>query len=236
MLTPTHQTRRLAFVEDRKDQNDPMHFDPQYDTIHIDEKWFYVDKVNRKCWVAEDEEEHYTQQRNKKFMDKVMFLAAVARPRKNTPDAINWDFDGKVGVYPFIEYNEAVRSSRNRERGELVMVPVNVNKELFQTYILDWLLPDIKLKCPAAMLESTIYIQMDNASPHNIDTKEIDIALFDAKCNELEIRCEIRRQPAQSPDTNICDLCFFPSIQALYFETLNIRTTEDIVAGVDEAF
>jgi hypothetical protein len=234
-LSPTHCRNRIDFVQSRRDDDDPQFFDMQFNVIHIDEKWFYVDKVNRRCYLAEDEENLFTKQRNKKYMTKVMFLAAVARPRiDNNNDG--WDFDGKIGVYPFVEYSEAKRSSRNRPAGDIEMKPINVTRDLFRSYIFEWLLPDIKKKCPAVMLENKIYIQMDNASPHAIDLSDVDIAEFGRICTDLEIDVEFRRQPAQSPDMNICDLCFFPSIQSLYFETVNMKTVEDIVAGVDEAF
>ncbi|KAE9221942.1 hypothetical protein PF002_g15424 [Phytophthora fragariae] len=46
-------------------------FDPMYDVVHLDEKWFYKKKFVQ----------------SKRHIKKVMFLCAVARPRG--------DWDGK---------------------------------------------------------------------------------------------------------------------------------------------
>ncbi|KAE9005692.1 hypothetical protein PF011_g11932 [Phytophthora fragariae] len=70
------------------------YFDPMYDVVHLDEKWFYVKKVGGKVYVLtgkddvpiEDPPVQYAQ--SKRHIKEVMFLCAVARPRG--------DWDGKL--------------------------------------------------------------------------------------------------------------------------------------------
>ena len=52
---------------------------------------------------------------NKDHLIKVMFLCAIARPRYN--DAGTCIFDGKIGMWPFVETRIARRSSQNRPAG-----------------------------------------------------------------------------------------------------------------------
>ncbi|ETO76997.1 hypothetical protein F441_07778 [Phytophthora nicotianae CJ01A1] len=52
-----------------------------YDTVHIDEKWFNLHKGTTKYYLTANEQLPYRSCPNKKYIGKVMFLAAVARPR-----------------------------------------------------------------------------------------------------------------------------------------------------------
>jgi hypothetical protein len=172
-------------------------------------------------------------------MEKVMFLAAVGRPMKRAPfgvveeaaDEDSWYFDGKVGIWPFVRYEAARRSSRNRPRGTPIVIPISVTAAVFEMFVLTKLLPAIKANCPETMRQRMIYIQLDNASPHNINIEN-----FYQTCFQLEINCRLIRQPPQSPDTNICDLCFFPSIQSLYYKQTGVNNKESIINAVDRAF
>jgi len=58
-------------------------FNNMDDRIHIDEKWFYVDKVTRHFYLSENEGTPYKTTQHKSHLEKVMFLCAVARPRYN---------------------------------------------------------------------------------------------------------------------------------------------------------
>jgi hypothetical protein len=241
-LTGTHCTRRLRFVRDMVNEETGLYWE-QYDTIHIDEKWFFIDKVNRRCYLNDDEVAPIKQTKNKQYMEKVMFLCAVARPRKainqrqqqlqndNNDDEI-WDFDGKVGVWPFVEWYEAARTSRNRPRGAPLCRNVSVNAETFQKMILEELLPRIRDSCPVAMRGRVIRIQLDNATPH----RAINHEAFYLKAAELQLNCRLIYQPSQSPDMNICDLAFFASIQSLYHKKVGIKTNVDLIDAVEEAF
>ena len=54
--------------------------------VHIDEKWFYLTKVKRKYYLGNNVPDPHRTLRSKRFITKVMFLAAVARPRWNTAE------------------------------------------------------------------------------------------------------------------------------------------------------
>ena len=69
------------------------------DVLHIDEKWFYLTKISKRCYLGVQESEPHRIMRSKRYFAKVMFLAAVACPRWNT--TTNRQFDGKIGIWPF---------------------------------------------------------------------------------------------------------------------------------------
>ena len=50
------------------------------------------------------------------FIEKVMFLVVVTRPRYDANG--NCTFDGKIGIFPFVKVEPAKRKSPNRERGK----------------------------------------------------------------------------------------------------------------------
>ena len=52
-----------------------------YDYIHVDEKWFHLTKITRKMYLAAGEKPPSRSTQSKRFIPKVMFLRAVARPR-----------------------------------------------------------------------------------------------------------------------------------------------------------
>ena len=96
-----------------------------------------------------------------------------------------WFFDGKVGLYPLIDYTVAKRDSKLRKKGSLVPETVSLNAEIYNKYIINEFLPDIKKKCPQEMLRERIYVQHDNAPAHRLD--EVKVA---EKCEELGIDVE----------------------------------------------
>ena len=65
---------------------------------------------------------------HKSHIPKNMFLAAIGKPH-TLPDGK--DFDGKIGIWPFVEEREAQRLSKNRARGTIELRGVNVTAEDF---------------------------------------------------------------------------------------------------------
>ncbi|ETV75923.1 hypothetical protein H257_09884 [Aphanomyces astaci] len=53
-------------------------------------------------------------------------------------------FDGKVGVWPFVESVPAVRNSRNRPTGTMATSLVNVNATVYRDYVINKVIPAIK--------------------------------------------------------------------------------------------
>lgn len=83
-------------------------FISMHNIVHIDEKWFYMTKMNR-CYYHPEEDDPVRTVRNKNCIGKVMFLTAVARPRYDAEG--NMTFSGKIGVWPFVQEIPAARRS-----------------------------------------------------------------------------------------------------------------------------
>ncbi|KAK9714173.1 hypothetical protein RND81_06G076600 [Saponaria officinalis] len=81
-LTQENMVARIKFVLS-KIQPQTFHenpvFQPMYESIHIDEKWFYMTKASERYYLLPDEEEPYRCLKSKRFITKVMFIAAVGR-------------------------------------------------------------------------------------------------------------------------------------------------------------
>ncbi|KAF0749807.1 hypothetical protein AaE_006917, partial [Aphanomyces astaci] len=105
-----------------------------WDVVHLDEKWFNADKNIRKVYLTAGEEPEQRASSSKRFVSKVMFLAAVARPRYD--EARGMYFDGKLGIWPFLEFAPAARNSRNRPAGTLVPSLVNVDADVYRNYVI----------------------------------------------------------------------------------------------------
>ncbi|CAM9706393.1 unnamed protein product [Discosporangium mesarthrocarpum] len=91
--------------------------DDMYDWVHVDERWFYVMKDGRGIYLhPEEDAPKPLRAQNKRFITKVMFLAAVARPRMIFD--VVW-FDGKIGIWPIADTVAAMRSSKNRKKGTI---------------------------------------------------------------------------------------------------------------------
>ena len=83
-----------------------------YDTVMVDEAWFYVKRNCERFYLAPDEKVPVRKAKSKRHIQKVMFLAAVSRPyychRTKT-----WN-DGKLGIFPFAEKVPAKHSSEKQ--------------------------------------------------------------------------------------------------------------------------
>ena len=80
--------------------------------VHVDEKWFYLLQINEKCILLPDEDAAHRMCQHKGHITKVMFGAAVARPRYNAHTRRHWH--GKILLHPFIKREPAQRNSVNR--------------------------------------------------------------------------------------------------------------------------
>ena len=67
-------------------------FNEMFDVVHIDEKWFYQTKESERYYLLPEESDPIRTCKSKRFITKVMFLEAVARPRFD--DDNNTQFDG----------------------------------------------------------------------------------------------------------------------------------------------
>ncbi|KAH9103000.1 hypothetical protein AeMF1_020566 [Aphanomyces euteiches] len=228
LLTSDNKTTRLKFAMSflRPSSSGNLVFNDMFNYVHVDEKWFYLTKVKRKYYVYDDEELALRSVKSKHFITKVMFLAAVSRPHYDYGKKKN--FDGKIGLWPFVEQVPAKRASKNRPKGALVTTHITVNSEVYRSVIFKNVIPAIKDKMPAATVKRGVVIQQDNAGPHSgVTTKR----LRDDNCEGISIL----NQPSNSPDFNILDLGFFNSIQSLQYQK-STRSIDKLVSAVESAF
>ena len=95
MLTQQHKIDRVNFVLEHIQQDNT--FDPMYDTCHLDEKWFYMEKVKRSYYLHPSEDLPERKLQSKRHIRKIMFLAIVARP-SHDHDMKSW-WDGLIGIF-----------------------------------------------------------------------------------------------------------------------------------------
>ncbi|XP_074314010.1 uncharacterized protein LOC141649215 [Silene latifolia] len=197
--------------------------------IHIDEKWFYLTTTTDTYYIVPGEEEPYRSCQSKRYITKVMFMCAVARPIYGE----NGDllFDGKIGVWPFIEHVPAARKSKHRDAGTIVTKAVeSITRQVTKDCIIQQIIPAIKAKWPANA-SKTIFIQQDNARPH-ISDLDPD---FKAAATSDGFDIHLVFQPPNSPDLNINDLGFFRSLQTLQNDEV-ASTVDELVNNVMTAF
>ena len=203
-------------------------FGDMYDHVHIDEKWFFLSKTKRNYYLLAEEPIPDWKCKSKRYIDKVMFMAAVARPRW-IAHSKKW-FDGLIGIWPYVKKEPALRNSKNRAKGTLVTKNIqSVNNQQHQIMMEQNVIPAIKEKWPDG--HKTIYIQQDNAKPHSAscDNKLQESALEDGWDIQL------KRQPPNSPDLNVLDLGFFASIQSLQHQD-SPSNIDELIESVQKAF
>jgi len=98
-------------------------------------------------------------------MEKVTLLFAIACPRYHENRVCM--FDGKIGIWTFIQKTPALRNSINRPLGTMIMTNLQVTKQSYADMILNNVIPAIREKLPVGVNGSnTVYIQHNNTSTH----------------------------------------------------------------------
>jgi hypothetical protein len=228
-----------------------------FDRVDVDEKWFYLTQDNENYIIcdsdydesdseteSEEEDEDGEQQqqrskpvrriRHKKYITKVQFLCAQARPRWDPHRNAYWD--GKVGIWPIGDFQPAPRRSVNREAGTLVWKDSPVTRDYYRKLLLEKVVPAIQEKWPRGEWNNAgvvIRIQQDGPQSH---IKEDDEQFLQGlRENGLENKILIYTQPSNSPDLNINDLGFFRALQSMY-ATFSPRTASDIIEYVKRSY
>ncbi|KAF0692795.1 Aste57867_16157 [Aphanomyces stellatus] len=209
LLTDKNKEVRVEYAKSflRPSSNGHHVFDDMHDYVHVDEKWFYLTKVKRRFYVYDDED---------------VALRSV-KPRYDPHTKMY--FDGKLGVWPFVEATVAKRTSKNRPKGAVVTSPQTVTAEVYQDVIVNKVIPAIKEKMPSSRRRNQIWIQQDNAGPHRQLTTDV-LRLLDI--NGIGVAC----QPPNSPDFNVLDLGFFNSIQSLQYQKRS-RSIDELIGSVE---
>lgn len=107
--------------------------------------------------MAPNEAHPYRAAKSKRFITKVMFEVAVARPEFS--DDGTCIFGGKIGVFLLTQIVATQRSSIHRQAGTLKTKPIkNITQEVIRRKFIDELLPTLKAKW-SLHRSSTIWIQ-----------------------------------------------------------------------------
>jgi len=146
-------------------------FHGMHDRIHVDEKWFYLKEGKLNAILCPHEIMPARNVQSKRFITKVMFLCAVARPRFDAEGKCV--FDGKIGFWAFTEEVQAQRNSKHRPAGTWELKPVNVDREEYRDMLVDNVLPAIKSKWPSR--RAPVFVQQDGAPAH---VKENDMKVI----------------------------------------------------------
>ncbi|XP_042059721.1 uncharacterized protein LOC121804288 [Salvia splendens] len=189
-------------------------FRNMYNTIHIDEKWFYMTKGAQRFYLAPGEEEPHR---------------TLCRPLFGVNGEVL--FDEKIGIFPFTKQVPAKRSSKNRMAGTLETKSIeSITKDVTRDCLINKILPAIKAKWPDGATK-VLKIQQDNARPH---IKDNDPAFKEA-AQQSGFSISLVQQPPNSPDTNVNDLGWFRAIQSLQTQTA-CKNVDDLVNAVVQSF
>ena len=116
----------------------------------------------------------------------------------------------------------------HRLRGTWELKPCHtVDREESREYLVKYVLPSIKEKWHESDRWKTIYIEQDNARTHIL----ADDAVFLQEAARGGWDIKMIYQPPNSPDTNILDLGWFASIQAMFHKKMP-KTLVEIVQKV----
>ncbi|XP_028127419.1 uncharacterized protein LOC114323924 [Camellia sinensis] len=219
----------LSMLEPNSLQGQPM-FKSMYDYVHIDEKWFYISKEAERYYLLPEKEEPHHCCKSKRFITKVMFLAAVAQPRFD--ENKNEEFSGKIRIWPFTYKGPAKKNNKNCAVGTLeTKAIVSVTKDVIRACLIEKVLPAIRSKWPRSSATNTIFIQQDNARPH---VDPFDVGFLEAVSRKgFDIR--LSYQPPNNPDMNVLDLRYFRVIQSLQYQEVPINIDE-LVYAVEKLF
>ncbi|KAL6557050.1 hypothetical protein OROHE_006926 [Orobanche hederae] len=204
-------------------------FKSMQQVIHIDEKWFNLSRTTERYYLSPEEADPYRSCKSKRFITKVTFLCAVARPIYARDGQLI--FDGKIGIFPFINKVPAKRKSKNRPVGTLETKSMDsITKEVTKHVLINQVIPAIRALWPTEASKDII-IQQDNTRPHIKD----DDHDFRQAATMYGFNMSIVFQPPNSPDTNVLDLGFFRAIQSLQVETV-ARNVDELLTAVDSSF
>jgi hypothetical protein len=219
---------RVFYAASNLDLED-LHYHESFDLVHIDEKWFFLTEKQFHLYIVPGKAVPYRSTRHKSHILKVMFLAAVSRPRFNAAGVCT--FNGKIGILPFVERVMAQRDSINCPADTWEIKPVSVTADRYQEYLIEKVLPAITSRWPDCKRDVTI--QQDGVSSH---IKQNDPAfLLAASAGNWDIKL-VLTQPAQSPDTNLLDLSFFRALQSSQWDHGFVNKINGLVAQVTRAY
>ena len=232
ILTEQNKQARIAWVKSKVAEDG--RFVDMMNEVHIDEKWFYITREKESYIIVEGESVPERKVKSKRFIAKIMFLAAFARPRViNEQTGEMWD--GKIGIWPFVTTVIAKRSSVNRAAGTPETKSINVDRVVSRKFYKEKLAPAILAKSAYFTDGATIYQQQDNAKPHPLPNDQEMNDFYDKFRDEYGVDIRLQNQTPNSPDVNTLDLAFFRAIQSLQQEIVS-NSIDELIAHTVKAY
>ena len=183
--------------------------------VHIDEKWFYAQKVGGNLYMPPDVTVIPNQYlKSKSYVPKVMFIAAVARPIIDLERGIH--FNGLLAFNPLVMREYFYSDAKYGKTGDEYYYNVTMNGARFKEFLTKKLVPDIHAKCSWA---HKVIVQFDGAGGHGLGKSNNTVKKLNEWSRQAHKRdpskplIEFRRQRAHSPDLNILDLGAWHSLQ-----------------------
>ncbi|GJN37452.1 hypothetical protein PR202_gb26408 [Eleusine coracana subsp. coracana] len=209
-LTVVNKKTRLKWcvdmLEPGRTPNDER-FKGLFDHVFIDEKWFFLTQNSAKYYLLPEKDDPHRTSKSKNYIPCLMFLCVTARPRFHNDVCI---FDGKIGCFPLVTYEQAKRTSVNRQaRTWEVKLITHITRDVVREFMIEKVLPAIRAKWPREDIHKPIYVVQDNAPTH----LEVTDPLFCQAARQEGFDIKLVYQPPNSPDFNILDLRFFRAIQ-----------------------
>ena len=181
--------------------------------VDVDEKWFYTMALRLLLKLPPGVATPKRYIRHKSHVPKTMFLTALGRPRYDGDECI---YDGKVGIFRVSKQRPAARDKnpdkRNdttRRAGDMIEEDCKLDGPKYVEMMTKQVFPEIRKKYAG---EEKVTVQHDGAPGHTAKSTDKLLAEAGRKRKRGEPLIEIVRQPAQSPDFNICDLAFFRAL------------------------
>ena len=182
-LTDDHREARLAFCRLYLNQD-------WSEWIDIDEKWFYTIKAYSKRKLPPGASLPHETVRHKSHIPKVMFIAAMARPKPG-------QHDGKIGMWRISEPLKWTRKSNGKHvQGEWYEKDITVDCDTYFKFMTEKVFPSIRHKF--ARCTKTIIVQQDCARPH---TGKDMVNRLNIEGAARFPQIKVVTQPAQSPES-----------------------------------
>ena len=135
-----------------------------FDEIHVDEKWFNMTEDGVCCLCALDEEPPHRTCQSKRFIKKIMFLCAMAKPQQ-FPNG-TWP-DGKIGTWTIGYQSQFQRTTKNHRKDDPKWETKIVDQDEYQWMLIYHLLLAIVERFPMDYLtKKGVKVQQDSQSTH----------------------------------------------------------------------
>lgn len=212
---------------------------------HVDEKWFYSVNINKRIYLIPGEKTAAVPISSRHFINKVMFIACIARPM------LQYGFDGKVYFAPVVQWKQARRSSKNLQKGAMYMTPTTMDVALF---IEEMKRITVALLSRISSFATEAVLQFDNAGGHgggkgSVYKTTIPMLQNWVSSNPPELQSVLTgrqidikfvAQPPHSPDLNMLDLGAWHSldceVDTLRMEHSGCIPTQELINACTNAW